>query len=181
MAEIWKPIRGFTGYYEVSSLGRVKSLARVILRSDGAEQTVRERLLRMGGVSPYKEVNLAKHGVLNRVQVHILVAKTFLKKPVWADRVCHRNDVPDDNRVSNLYWGNASTNGIDAHHHGRHAMKVMPSGEDVYNAHSDETVRKVRRHKARGFTNRECSKKFGVDVTIVSQMINYRGRFEKVQ
>lgn len=55
--EVWKPIAGYEGLYEVSNQGRVRSLDRVVLRKNGQSQLCRGRLLK-----PYKKKKVAKDG-----------------------------------------------------------------------------------------------------------------------
>ena len=59
--ESWKPIKGFEGFYEVSNLGRVKSLARVIFRENYRKQTFKERIrIQVKGKNGYLSVFLSK-------------------------------------------------------------------------------------------------------------------------
>lgn len=58
--EIWKDVPGYAGIYQVSNLGRVKSLQRVITRKNGWKQTINERFLRQANLNGYKIVGLRK-------------------------------------------------------------------------------------------------------------------------
>ena len=58
--EIWKDVPGYAGIYQVSNLGRVKSLQRVITRENGWKQTINERFLRQANLNGYKYVRYAK-------------------------------------------------------------------------------------------------------------------------
>ena len=58
--EIWKDVPGYAGIYQVSNLGRVKSLQRVITRENGWKQTINERFLRQANLNGYKIVELMK-------------------------------------------------------------------------------------------------------------------------
>lgn len=58
--EIWKDVPGYAGIYQVSNLGRVKSLQRVITRENGWKQTINERFLRQANLNGYKIVGLRK-------------------------------------------------------------------------------------------------------------------------
>lgn len=79
MQEVWKPVVGFEGLYEVSNLGRVKSLERITKRSDGKTQFVRERILKLGiGTSGYYTVRISKGGVMKTFSVHKLMCESFL-------------------------------------------------------------------------------------------------------
>lgn len=106
MNEIWKPISGYEGRYEVSNFGRVKSLAREY--QTGAHQaTIRmgERILKPK-VRPnrYCLVSLNKDGVVHDAYVHRLVAEAFIPNPNNLPQVNHIDENPSNNRVDNLEW-----------------------------------------------------------------------------
>ena len=106
MEEIWRPVKGFEGYYEVSNLGRVRSIDRVVV------DTVRncERLLK-GKVliqrdhsNGYKVVMFCKEHKLYNKYIHRLVAEAFLPNPDNLRQVNHKDEVKSNNRVDNLEW-----------------------------------------------------------------------------
>ena len=102
--EIWVPITGYEGYYEVSNLGRVKALSRIVKRGC-ISQPVRERILSAGGdAHHYPCVQLFKNGKGKRCKVHRLVAEAFIPNPSNAREVDHINTMRNDNRVENLRW-----------------------------------------------------------------------------
>ena len=100
MSEIWKPVLGFEKFYEVSNLGRVKSLYRHIKRSDGTDLRLNERILKPGlsgyPGSQYYMVVLTAKGKKRTAKVHRLMCESFYgidstKKYVnhieWVDRL----------------------------------------------------------------------------------------------
>ena len=89
--EVWKPISGYEGLYEVSSFGRIRSVVhRLLLTPDEARG--------------YLRVTLFKNGVRNRQPVHRLVAKAFLPNPRNKPAINHIDEDKSNNRVSNLEW-----------------------------------------------------------------------------
>lgn len=112
MSEIWKDIPGFEGLYQVSNLGRVKSLPRQIWNGKGyfisKEKILHPNTLAKG----YFQVELKKNKQRCSLQVHRLVAMTFIKNPNPEDliQVNHLNGNKQDNRVENLEWSNNSLN-----------------------------------------------------------------------
>tara|TARA_Y100001963_G_scaffold129195_1_gene184212 strand:- start:1523 stop:2080 length:558 start_codon:yes stop_codon:yes gene_type:complete len=105
MKEEWKEIKGYEGLYEVSSLGRVKSLAREVIGYGGSTYMTKERVLKPGG-KRYLQVVLSKSGTRSTYRVHTLVIEAFIgPKPTGDDyTVDHINRDKKDNRVENLRW-----------------------------------------------------------------------------
>lgn len=103
--EIYKDIADYEGLYQVSDLGNVKSLSRVIVRGNGRKQTFKERILKMPLSSHgYRNVNLSKNGVIRLKTVHTLVAVAFLNhEPNGYEIVVdHIDNNPLNNRLDNL-------------------------------------------------------------------------------
>lgn len=113
--EMWRPVPGYEGLYEVSNNGRVRSLYRKtkIKSSDGV---LRPRTDSHG----YYRVNLYKNKKAKSMLVSRIVALAFIPNPENLPYVGHDNDNKKDNRVENLYWTNASENLM---HNGLH-MKI---------------------------------------------------------
>lgn len=105
MQEIWKNVVGYEGLYQISSTGKVKSLFRVLMLPDGRPQTKIERILKQStSHKGYKTVKLCNLGEEHTCQVHRLVAEAFLPNPNGLPQVNHKDEVKDNNFVSNLEW-----------------------------------------------------------------------------
>ena len=105
MKEIFKDIPNYEGVYQVSNLGRVKSLNRVILRRDGKNYTAKEKILKSGvGGNGYLIVNLSCEGKFKTKSVHQLVAIVFLNHTPCGHKIVvdHINCDEQDNRLENL-------------------------------------------------------------------------------
>jgi len=96
--EIWKPIKGFEGFYEVSNLGNVKSLPR--------NGTIKKDKILIGGIDNggYRIFNLSKNGSNSIKTAHRLVAIAFIPNIDNKPQVNHINGNKSDNRVENLEW-----------------------------------------------------------------------------
>lgn len=94
--ERWRPVRGCEGLYEVSNLGRVRTVPQ-ILKSYPAKK---------GG---HHQINL---GARRRTYVHRLVAEAFLDPPDVPERrwVNHKDGNPSNNALSNLEWSTPGEN-----------------------------------------------------------------------
>lgn len=121
--ELWLPIQGWEGLYEVSNQGRVRSVRRVIDMNGEYEMTRRGKMIATSpNDSGHLILRLYRGGVRKGMQVHRLVAQAFLPNPDSAPVVCHRNGNPADNRAENLYWGTMADNMQDSLRHGTHGM-----------------------------------------------------------
>ena len=104
MEEIWKDVVGYEGYYQVSNLGRVKSLDRI--SSNGRK--IKGKILSTKVNTPpyYPRVSLSVNGKMKLVQVHRLVAQAFVYNPdpEHKTQVGHKDESRTNNRADNLEW-----------------------------------------------------------------------------
>jgi len=102
--EIWKDIPNYEGYYQVSNLGRVKSLKRFIKAKNNSLKLTHDRIIRPGISRGYSKVILCIDKKRKSFTVHQLVVITFLNhKPLGMKKVVnHINFKKSDNRVENL-------------------------------------------------------------------------------
>ncbi len=111
MKEIWKPILGFEGFYEVSNLGRIRSVDRVVTYSNGQKHLHKGCLLKPGVIqNNYLQVALCKDGVTKHFMVHRLVAETFLLNQDNLPQINHKDENPLNNIADNLEWCSSSYN-----------------------------------------------------------------------
>ena len=132
--EIWKPIAGFEGHYEVSNHGRVRSLTRTIRLKGPIGQDV----LRTIQGQIHKPI-LQKNGYLliglqktpserKYFKVHRLVALAFIPNPEHLPQVNHKDEVKTNNHVENLEW---CTSKYNMHYAGRYDRAAKSNRKPV--------------------------------------------------
>jgi hypothetical protein len=148
--EQWRPIPGWEGIYEVSSFGRVKSLARTKLgrfNKSGersilpVRETVRKLWTKDDG---YIKVGLCRDSVVRPHVVHRLVCLAFHGPPPFEGaEVAHFDGSRDNNRPDNLRWATKSENYADRWRHGTETAGVG-NGNAIL---TDEAVVHIRKSK----------------------------------
>ena len=108
MIEIWKDIEGYEGLYQISNLGRVKSLNR--------NKVMTLRVKRNG----YKEVSLSKDNTKKHYLVHRLVAQAFIPNTGNKPTVNHIDEDKTNNNVDNLEWATMK----EQNNHGTRLQRV---------------------------------------------------------
>lgn len=162
--EQWRPVVGYEGAYEVSDLGRVRSLDREITQTIRGRQCVRRwrgRMLRLclnsGG---YVVVAL---GAGHYHCAHVLVAAAFLGPRPPGYEVCHANGVRHDNRLANIRYDTRAGNFADMVRHG-----TRPRGSQKPQAKLTEAD--IPLIRAATGTQTEIAARFNVDRTIIGDI-----------
>lgn len=115
--EIWRPIKGYEGLYEVSNCGNVRSVDRVIIDSDGVKRLLKGKIIKPAKQNKgYLVCGLWKNSKPKTITVHRLVAQAFLPNPDNLSEVNHKDENKDNNFIflkkdgsvdlnkSNLEW-----------------------------------------------------------------------------
>jgi len=102
--EIWRPVVGYEGLYEISSLGRVKRLSRIGTDSMGRKMPYKEKIFknRISKQTGYPSVNLSKNGVVKTICVHKLIADAFIPNPNNLPCINHKDENRANSVLSNL-------------------------------------------------------------------------------
>lgn len=152
VTELWRPVVGFEGYYEVSDRGQVRSVARWIATKDHTTLVTGRLLKAWVDKRGYRQVCLSVEGRHKRHPIHQLVCEAFHGGRNPELMVRHLNGNPGDNRPSNLKWGTSRQNAQDTLRHGRNFQRSKthcPRGHeyDEENTHLN---------KGQGRTCRAC-------------------------
>lgn len=173
--EEWRPCLGFEGYYEVSNLGRVRSVDHYTTpKTDTIGRKHPKRLMKGKIISQrdhafgYKVVTLSKDNQVFTRTVHKLVAEAFLGVRENEEIVVrHLNSDPTDNRLENLQYGTQLENMQDAI-----SADTMEFGERRYNAKFDnKTIKKIKEDLILGASPTDIFNKYGMKQSQVGKML----------
>lgn len=159
--EEWRDLLGYEGIYQVSSLGRVKRLARIVAARSGG-QRIWEEEITSGHMGPrgYLRVKLSGDGRARNEDVHRLICATFHgRKPAAEMHAAHGDGVKTNNRADNLRWATPKENAEDRLAHGGQVR-----GEQIATGKLTEgDVREIRgAYTKRYGIIREMALKYGV-------------------
>jgi len=162
--EVWKPVIGFEGLYEVSDCGRVRSLERFV--GTGKKRRINfARILKPKSNSKYREVKLRKDGASHMRRVNNLVLNAFVgMRP--SGLICRHIDGDSHNNiVANLSWGTYLQNAEDSMRLG-----TILHGENHSNATlTDRAVQFIRKSNK---TGRQLAAKYNVSASTISAIRN---------
>lgn len=182
--EIWKPVKGFETFYEVSNLGRVQSLDRIVRHKpnrqahNGCFQLRKGRVLKPSNVGKpskdgkyYKRVTLVRHdGGKTYWRLHRLIAETFIPNPENKPEVNHINGIKDDNRVENLEWVTSQENSQHAIENG---LQLLGGSNHPMSKLTENLVLEIRKlYDEDGVGTVELSRRFNVCRSTIGNIVN---------
>jgi hypothetical protein len=173
-AEEWRDIPGYEGLYQVSSLGRVRSLDTPSVIGSRT-RTKQGRMLRLlSRKKKYLAVRLSKRGEIRTLNVHALVLTAFVG-PRPEGLTCNHIDGNSlNNVVGNLEWVTSQENMRHAH-----ALNLivpfLPRGaRNAMTKLTDAEVMEIRRLYAEGMRNKDLSRQFSVSPGNISMIVHRR-------
>ena len=178
MKEVWRPIKGFDGVYEVSNLGNVHSVDRTE-RIKNKKYGYVYRRLNGKCIKPYPDgkghyllVCLSKEGIHYAKLVHRLVAEAFLDNPMQLPEVNHKDENKHNNAAENLEW----CDNIYNNNYGTKAGSTRGE-KNPRSKFTEEMVRSFKaeyipRDKEYGLT--PLARKYGISVTHACSIVKGR-------
>ena len=173
--EVWKDVIGYEGYYQVSSLGRIKSVERLVLYKEDysgpAYKRVRERMLKLTEhQSGHLYVNLCKNSIVTRFFVHTLVLTAFVgKRPKGLECRHYPDRDPGNNKIQNLQWSDHFTNLSDREEQG---TALLGSKSPMSKLTEDQATEIRKRYAAGGISQQSLGNEYGVGQATLSVLIN---------
>lgn len=163
--EIWKDIKGYERFYQISNLSKIRSLDRII------KHPVHGICLKKGGIMKQSKMNIGymlitfcKNGITERFLVHRLVASHFISNPLNKSEVNHINSIRHDNSIENLEWVTHSENCC-------HAYRVG-SRKSVRRKYSEHDIRTMFKYKTNGKTTTQIANIFNTKPCNISLILN---------
>lgn len=167
MIEFWTRAAGYEGLYEVSDMGRIRSVARRVPCIHGSRiSPARVLKVRFPGVK-YYSVQLFRNGQNKTFYVHRMVLLSFIGPPTPGQETCHQNGDCHDNRLVNLRWGTRKENRADGRRLGE-----IPLGEHrAFAKLKPEQVVNIRLRVAAGESHRAVAQGFGISPMTVGKIV----------
>ena len=157
--EVWKDIPGYEGLYQVSNLGKVKSLNKYHHKR---EQILKSRITKYG----YYETALCKNGKMKFIGTHRLVALAFIPNLLNKEQINHKDGNKLNNFVDNLEWCTSLEN---IHHAIRTGLEKV-YGHENYNAKEvrqlDLDGNFIKKYKCLKYAQQETGIKY-TDISLV--------------
>lgn len=166
--EIWKPVRGYVGFYEVSNKGRVRGAPRTVECVRLGKKILRSydyRILALQDRNGYLHACLAKDGDAEYQKVHRIVAFAFLPIDPERNHVAHGDGNPKNNALSNLRWCNRKENEADKVLHGK-TNRGERCGSAKLNNKQIRQIKLDLLHKKQS----EIARQFSVDQSTISNI-----------
>lgn len=170
--EVWKDIPGYEGRYQVSDIGRARSLTRMVRCADGMRMLTGRILKPIIDPAGYPYVSLGRK---NPYRMHTLVLLAFVGKPHKGHVACHKNGNKRDNRPINLRWGTVQENNRDMVVQGiepKRRLRISAGLRRAYAEGRRSRGRKLISYKGKTKTVSEWARTLGIQYGTLLARIN---------
>ena len=175
--EVWKDVLGYEGFYQVSNLGRVRSIPRVTVRI--GRKTKRKFVNKQLGKtlkpgwqkSGHLFVNLCKNNKVKIFRIHRLVLETFIGSCPNNKECCHNDGNPANNRLENLRWDTKKNNSRDTINHDKSNFRL--GNRHPNSVLNEEKALEIKLlYKTGRYSHVKLGKLFGVSAGLIMNIVN---------
>ena len=152
--EIWKDVAGFDGFYQISNMGRVKSVNGIRSLSYTRDGYAKVRLLHDGKDKTYK--------------VHRLVAEAFIPNTDNKETVNHKDGDKTNNKVENLEWADRSEQMLHAYILG---LKKPVKTNRKLTPEQVEEIRRTYKRQSKEYGTVALGRKYGVHDSVIGKVV----------
>lgn len=168
--EIWKDVVGWEGLYQVSSMGRFKSLSREKTLGARGKKIMKSFIMKQNEVKGYLTILFYNNSIRKKYQSHRVVANHFIENTKNKRTVNHINGNKKDNRINNLEWSSDSEQQI-------HAVKIglrnKTLGENSNLSKLNETlVKEIRELHKQKVKQNKLAITYNINRNTVSNIVN---------
>ena len=172
--EIWEDIEGYEGLYQVSNLGRVKSLDRYVKARSHSKEFKKGKILKPRiSQKGYLTVLLCKDNIGKEYRIHRLVALAFIPNPENKLEVNHIDGKKQNNCVDNLEWNTRSEN---IKHAFAHDLKKIRNSENSHLSKLTKVqVAQIRKEYIpydKNFSTYALAQRYGVSAGTINSIVH---------
>lgn len=170
--EIWKPVKGYESFYEVSNEGNIRTIERVIKLPTHEYLKKQKLLTQFEDGRGYFHVKLYNgNGKCKSLTVHRIVALTFLNNPKELTEVNHIDHNKSNNHSYNLEWITRSDNIKHSYIH-RDPKTYKGSGNKNSKLTEEQVISIRKEYKNNKTTYKQLAYKNNVGITLIGYIIN---------
>lgn len=164
--EVWKQIEGYEGIYEISNLGNVKSLSRLVNNHSGFKKQLKEKILKNHiSKTGYFVTDLKNNNERKTFKIHRLIAFAFIDKVIGKEYVNHIDGNKLNNNIDNLEWCTIQENN-------KHAEKLgLKNDSGINNSKSKLKIEDVFFIRNSNLKLKELSNIYNLNESTISKII----------
>lgn len=171
--EMWKDIPGYEGLYQASSLGRIRSVTRMVNGRGDIPKPLNGKILKQNSSGRYNRIELGRG---HYESVHRIIAITFVPNPNNYPEVNHIDGNKKNNSPNNLEWCNRSQNQIHAYRTGlQKPYSIGTKGKPI-------VVLDIEGHELNRFNRiKDCANEMGLRAQSIMRVLkNKRAHYHKM-
>jgi len=171
MDEIWRDVKDYEGFYQISNLRRVLSLARYIFYKNGRKYYLKEHMMSQHLNAGYYAVSVHKNGIRDELKIHRAIAEAFISNPLNLPEVNHKDGNKLNNEISNLEWCTSRENQLHAY---KIKLRIPTFGQEGCNAKLNDIDVYLIKILLKYLTRKLISKMFNVSISTIDRISSGR-------